>query len=89
MATMVIVVDGKPGAGALDAAAAAELAELGVTSISVVRDDAGVGLVLEGWAFDPFVSGERAAAIVAGAGAGVRVLQPLLQTAVSSEGRIR
>ena len=84
---MVVLVDAEPGAGALDAAAAARLADLGVTSISVVRDDAGVGVVLDGWAFDPAFAGGQAAAIVAGGREPARTLRPLLQTAVASERR--
>lgn len=86
---MVVLVDAEPGAGALDSAAATRLAALGVTSVSVVHDDAGIGVVLEGWAFDPLVAGEQAAAIVAGGRGGVRTLHPLLQTTVASERRNR
>lgn len=88
MATMVVLVDAGPGAGALDTAAAEQLAALGVTGVSVVHDDVGVGVVLEGWAFDPAGVGDEAAAIVAG-GRPVRRLHPLLESRVSRERRQR
>jgi hypothetical protein len=61
------------------------LARLGVTTVSVVRDERIVGVVLDGWAFDPTTSAEDARPAVAGTKtAGVRVLLPLLQTAVAT-----
>jgi hypothetical protein len=58
------------------------LARLGVTSIAVVRDDQTLGLVIEGWAFDP---GRSAEAVVAALGSpdGAQTLYPLLELAVS------
>ncbi len=61
-----------------------ELARLGITTVSVLRDDRMVGVVLDGWAFDPTRSAEAARTAVAGTETGVRVLHPLLQTAVST-----
>jgi hypothetical protein len=60
-----------------------ELARLGVTSVTVLRDTSLAGLVLEGWAFDPH-DARRAAAAVVGARARLRFLQPLVQMAVSN-----
>ncbi len=59
------------------------LARLGVTSVSLVRDDETVGLVLEGWAFDPARAHEVASAVT-GRCDEARTLQPLVQMAVSS-----
>jgi hypothetical protein len=70
---------------ALQPAALAALTRLGVTSVSLLRDEQTAGLVLEGWAFDPERAGEAARA-VAGAGASFRTLQPLVQMAVSPGG---
>jgi hypothetical protein len=61
-----------------------QLARLGITTVSVLRDDRMIGVVLDGWAFDPARSAEAARKAVAGTETGVRVLHPLLQTAVSS-----
>jgi hypothetical protein len=59
-----------------------ELAGLGVTSIALVRDEQAVGIVLEGWLFDPARSA-RAAAEALGAGT-AQTLHPVLQMAVSA-----
>jgi hypothetical protein len=80
---MVVLIDAEPGAGALDPAAANELACLGVTSVTLLQDEAGLGVVLEGWAFDPVRAGEQAIAIVAGSRGRARALRPLLHAAVS------
>lgn len=68
---------------ALQPAALDALARLGVTSVSLVRDDETAGLVLEGWAFDPARAREAASAVTGTCGE-ARTLQPLVQMAVSS-----
>jgi len=62
---------------------AARLGDLGVTSVSVLRDEKTVGFVLEGWAFDPDGSAEAAQAIVDGDGCAARKLRLVMQLAVS------
>jgi hypothetical protein len=74
------VLDEEP---ALQPAAVAALARLGVTSVSLLRDEQTMGLVLEGWAFDSARAGEAARA-AAGAREGIRTLEPLMQMAVSA-----
>jgi hypothetical protein len=59
-----------------------ELARLGVTSIALLHDSSFAGLVLEGWAFDPR-DAHQAASAVAGVREGLRMLQPVVQMAVS------
>lgn len=59
------------------------LADLGISSVALLRDETTAGLVLEGWAFDP----ERARTAVldtVGAGANARTLLPLAQMAVTA-----
>jgi hypothetical protein len=68
---------------ALPPAALAALARLGVTSVSLLRDEETAGLVLEGWAFDA-ARAEEAAHAVAGGRSGIRTLGPLMQMAVSA-----
>lgn len=68
---------------ALQPAALERLARLGITNVALLRDGSTVGLVLEGWAFDPKRACEAARA-VAGSSEGVRTLRPLMQMAVSS-----
>ena len=67
----------------LQPAALAVLARLGVTSVSLLRDEETAGLVLEGWALDP-ARADEAARAAAGARDGVRILQPLMQMAISA-----
>ena len=86
MATMVVLNDATDGAGSVDAATARKLARLGVTSVTVLGDEGGIAVVLEGWAFDPTVAGADAAAIVSCGRGRVRTLHPLLQAAVSTAG---
>ena len=59
-----------------------ELARLGVTNVALLRDERTIGIVLEGWLFDPSQS-SRAAAEAVGATA-ARTLHPVLQMAVSA-----
>ena len=61
----------------------AELARLGVTSVAVARDSEAIGVVLEGWLFDPARSAGAAASAIAGSGR-ARVLHSVLQMAVST-----
>ena len=68
---------------ALSAAALGRLGALGITSVAVVRDEQTVGLVLEGWAFDPERSASAAVAAVA-VEARTRTLYPVVQMAVSA-----
>ncbi len=68
---------------ALPPAALHALARLGVTSVSLVRDDETAGLVLEGWAFDPARAHEAASAVT-GTCHEARTLRPLVQMTVSS-----
>ena len=63
-------------------AAVTALARLGVTGIAVVRDARMLGLVLEGWAFDPRRSAEAVVEAL-GPRLGARTLFPLLEMAVS------
>jgi hypothetical protein len=59
-----------------------QLAGLGVTDLAVLRDDQFVGLVLQGWAFDP----ERSAAAVqtlVTTSDDTKTLLPLSQASVS------
>lgn len=67
----------------LQSGALAELARLGVTSVALLRDTSVAGLVLEGWAFDPR-DAPQAACAVGGVREDVRLLQPLVQMAVSA-----
>ena len=83
MAMMVVLLGPADGEFCLRSDHAYELARLGVTNVALLRDEQTVGIVLEGWSFDPAQS-ERAAIDAVGA-AGARTLHPILQLAVSSD----
>ena len=59
-----------------------QLAGLGVTDLAVLRDEQIVGLVLQGWAFDPEQSAEALQMLVTTSG-DARTLLPLSQASVS------
>lgn len=80
MAMLVLLLDEHAGATSIDTRTAAQLSELGVTNIAVLRDDTTVGVVLDGWAFDPVRSGAEAAAVFGG---GAKRLLPVLQTVLT------
>ena len=61
------------------------LARLGVTSVSLARDDHTAALILEGWAFDAARSAEALRA-VGTTRAEARTLQPIVQMAVTAAG---
>jgi hypothetical protein len=73
---------------ALQPAALATLARLGVSSVSLLRDEETAGLMLEGWALDPARASEAVRAAV-GTREGIRTLQPLVQMAVSASDRLQ
>src|SRR5947207_15236251 len=81
---MVVLLPASEAGPSLQPAAIAKLARLGVTSVAVVRDDQSVGLVVEGWAFDPSRSAADVVDAMASAVPGVRLLHPLLELSVTT-----
>ena len=81
MAMVVVLFALADEAPTLRPAALEQLAGFGVTSVTLLRDGATVGFVLEGWAFDAERAAD-AARVFAGAGDDVRTLKPLMQMAV-------
>lgn len=65
-------------------AAAERLAELGVTRISLLHDKAGIGVVLEGWTFDPAQIDEAVLAVFPGRSPGVRIFHELEHVVLSA-----
>lgn len=86
MAMMVLLLQNTEGDFCLRQELVAELARLGVTNVALVRDEQTVGVVLEGWAFDPRGSSEAVVDAVAGptARTRARALHPLMEVAVSA-----
>jgi hypothetical protein len=72
----------------LQPAATTALARLGVTGIAVVRDDRTLGLVFEGWAFDPRRSTEALLEAL-GAQCEARTLYQVLEIGVSPAAQTR
>ena len=87
MATVVLLVDEGKADLVLTPDTARSLARLGVTSFSIVRDRRTLGVVLEGWAFDPSASSPAAAALF-GDRLAVRVLGPVARVAVEPASEI-
>jgi hypothetical protein len=81
---LVVLLEANGREPALNQRVLGELARLGVTNVSLLGDEGMVGLVLEGWAFDPARSADAACAAVAGGDTGARTLHPLVQMAVSA-----
>lgn len=81
MAMMVVLLEGREGEFCLRPELVSELARLGITNLGLVRDNRTVGIVLEGWSFDPARSAEPAKAVV---GAGGRMLHPVMHMAVTA-----
>jgi hypothetical protein len=67
----------------IGSAEASQLASLGVSTIALLRDTESVGIVLDGWAFDP-VRSARAAAAALGSESECRVLLPALEVDVAN-----
>ncbi|MEO7664497.1 MAG: hypothetical protein ABIV26_05170 [Candidatus Limnocylindrales bacterium] len=66
--------------------AAGQLAELGITRISLLADSSGIGVVLEGWAFDLARIDDAVRAMFPGGSAGVRKLHEVELVAVPGTG---
>lgn len=62
---------------------AERLAQLGISRISLLADHTGVGVVLEGWAFDPAQIDDAVRAMFPGGTDGVRILHEVELVAVA------
>jgi hypothetical protein len=82
MGVLVLLLANDDPAAAVGPGVAQDLAALGVTSVSLLRDEHTTAVALEGWAFDPSSSAEVAARAVTSDPASVRVLRPVVESAV-------
>ena len=64
--------------------AAAQLAALGITRVSLLADPTGIGVVLEGWAFNPADIDQAVRAMFPDGSAGLRILHEIEHVAVSA-----
>jgi hypothetical protein len=78
-----LVPTGDAGEPVLGPAVAAQLAGLGVTRVALLGDGDGMGVLLEGWAFDAHLAGAAAAVVFPGASSGVRLLHEVETVAVA------
>jgi hypothetical protein len=79
MGLLALILPGGTDGFALDEDAAARLAGLGVTRVSLLRDEEAVAVVLEGWAFDPEQSSDEVQIALLGRAGSARVLRDLAQ----------
>lgn len=82
MGVLVLLVANRDPAAEVGPAVVERLAALGVTDLSVLRDDETTAVTLSGWAFDPNRSAEAAARVVAAGRGVVRVLRPVVESAI-------
>jgi hypothetical protein len=84
MAVAMLVGGKEAGQPVVGPAAAAELAALGITRVSLLADPSGIGVVLEGWAFDPARIDAAVRAVFPDMSAAVRVFREIEHVAVSA-----
>lgn len=83
MALLVLLIPADRGDFSLGTSNLEALAVLGVTSVSLARDERTAAVILEGWALDPADEAAMRAALGASA-SDVRALRPIGQMAVST-----
>ena len=84
MAIVLLVAEISAGEPVVGPDVADRLQALGVTRISLLRDTTSLGVVLEGWAFDPAQINEATRAIFPGRDAEIRTLHEVEHVAVSA-----
>ena len=82
MAMMVVLLEATGERFAVGPDQLSALAQLGVSNLALVRDERTVGIVLDGWLFDPNRSGGAAAD---GLASGGRVLHPVMHVSLPRE----
>lgn len=82
MGVLVLLVANEDPSAEMRPAVVEQLAKLGVTDLSVLRDEQTTAISLAGWAFDPSRSAEAAARAVTTEGGTVQVLRPVLESAI-------
>lgn len=90
MALVMLVTGSEAAEPVVGPEAAERLAQVGITRVSLLSDPSGLGVVLEGWAFDPADVDTAVRAMFPDGGAGVRILREVEHVAVAlapAEGR--
>lgn len=83
MAQLVLLISTDEEEVSLGARNVEALARLGVTSVSLARDEQTAAVVIEGWALDPSQRAEALSALGASE-ENARALQPIVQMAVTA-----
>jgi hypothetical protein len=83
MAMMVVLMRATGAEEALQPGVLAALGSLGVTTVSLVGDDRTLGVVIEGWAFDPRRSAGAAVSALGGGEVSRSILHPIAELAIS------
>lgn len=83
MAVVMLVAGPGSSEPAVGPEAAERLSRLGITRVSVLSDSSGIGVVLEGWAFNPAAVDVAVRAMFSDGGAGVRIFREIEQVAVA------
>ena len=84
MAVAMLVGDRELGQPVVGPKAVSRLAELGITRVSLLGDQTGIGVVLEGWAFDPARVNEAVREVFPDRSWAVRVFREIEHVAVSA-----
>lgn len=84
MAVAMLVGGKEVGQPVVGPTAVARLAALGITRVSLLGDPSGIGVVLEGWAFDPARIDEAVQAVYPVGGDLVRVFREIEHVAVAA-----
>jgi hypothetical protein len=84
MATAMLVCGPDEGEPVVGPVVAERLAALGVTRISMLRDLTGIGVVLEGWAFDPARVDEAVRVVFPDGSETVRIFHEIERVAVTA-----
>ena len=82
MGALVLLLDDAAPAVELRPDVVEALAALGVTNVTVLRDESTTAVAIEGWAFDPDRSADAAARAVRASREGVSILRPVLESAI-------
>jgi hypothetical protein len=83
--TMVMLVGGaEANQPVVGPRAAQQLASLGITRVALLQDASAVGVILEGWAFDPACIDDVVRVVFPDSRAAIRVFREVQHVAVSS-----
>lgn len=82
MAMVLVLLPAADAETALRPSAMSALSRLGITNVALLRDSRTLGLVLEGWAFDPERSAQAVVDAVADATSAPRILRTVAELAV-------